>query len=82
MQALIAAYVFAPSKATHGVTDIHRLTNPPTLDESYHLLHSLHPDHYAIFLARPTDPPAEIIYGEVQIPGGLNETKGEKVRHR
>jgi hypothetical protein len=64
---------------THGVTDIHLLTSPPTLHESYHLLHSLHPDHYAIFLARPTDPPGEIIYGEVQIPGGIDVTKGEKV---
>jgi hypothetical protein len=74
------AYVFAPSKTIHGVTNIHLLTNPPTLEPSYHLLHSAHPDHYAIFLANPTDPPGEIIYGEVQIPGGLEAGKGEKVK--
>jgi hypothetical protein len=61
------------------VTDIHLLTNPPTLESSYHLLHSAHPDHYAIFLASPTDPPGEIIFGEVQVPGGLEVGRGEKV---
>jgi hypothetical protein len=60
------------------VTDIHLLTNPPTLETSYHLLHSQHPDHYAIFLASPTDPPGEIVFGEVQIPGGLEVGRGEK----
>ena len=69
------AYVFAPSK---GVTNIHLLTNPPTLEPSYHLIHSMHPDHYAIFLASPTDTPGEIIFGEVQVPGGLGGGKGEK----
>ena len=73
------AYVFAPSRTTHSVTDIHLLTNPPTLEPSYHLIHSAHPDHYAIFLAKPTDPPGEIIYGEIQVPGGLEVGKGEKV---
>ena len=61
------------------MTDIHLLTNPPTLEASYHLLHSAHPDHYAIFLASPTDPPGDIIYGEVQVPGGLEVGRGEKV---
>ena len=60
------------------MTDIHLLTIPPTLEASYHLLHSLHPDHYAIFLASPTDPPGEIVFGEVQVPGGLGVGKGEK----
>jgi hypothetical protein len=61
------------------VTDITLLTNPPTLFTSYHLLHSAHPDHYAIFLASPTDPAGEIIYGEVQVPGGLEVGRGDKV---
>jgi hypothetical protein len=77
--ALTAAYVFASSKTTHGVTDIHLLTDPPTLETSYHLLHSHHPDHYAIFLASPTDPPGEIVFGEIQIPGGLEVGRGDKV---
>jgi len=75
---LTVAYVFAASKTTHGVTDIHLLTNPPTLEPVYHLLHTAHPDHYAIFLASPTDPPGEIIFGEVQIPGGLAVGKRDK----
>jgi len=74
----LITYVFSPSKTHHGVSDIHLLTNPPTLETSYHLLHSAHPDHYAIFLASPSDPPGEIIYGEVQVPGGLEVGKGEK----
>jgi hypothetical protein len=73
------AFVFAASSTTHGVTDIHLLTNPPTLEPAYHLLHTAHPDHYAIFLACPTDTPGEIVYGEVQIPGGLAVGKGDKV---
>jgi hypothetical protein len=76
---LIVAYVFSPNKTHYGVSDIHLLTNPPTLETSYHLLHSAHPDHYAIFLGSPSDPPGEIIYGEVQVPGGLEVGKGEKV---
>ena len=71
--------MFAPSKTTYGVSDIYLLTDPPTLLPSYHLLHSAHPDHYAIFLASPTDPPGDIVFGEVQVPGGLGGTNGEKV---
>ena len=59
--------------------EIHLLTNPPTIEASYHLLHSNHPDHYGIFLAGATEPPGEIIYGEIQIPGGLELGRGEKV---
>ena len=61
-----------------GVTVIHLLTNPPTLEPSYHLLRSNHPDHYGIFLAMPADPPGDIVYGEIQVPGGLEVGKGEK----
>jgi hypothetical protein len=64
------------------LTDIHLLTNPPTLDPAYHLLRSAHPDHYGIFLASPTDPPGDIIYGEVQVPGGLEMGRGQKVSPR
>jgi hypothetical protein len=71
--------VFSPAKKNPGVTEVHLLTDPPTIFTSYHLLHSAHPDHYAVFLASPTEPPGEIVYGEVQIPGGLEVGKGEKV---
>ena len=74
----IVAYVFSPSKKTNGMTDVHLLANPPVLEESYHLLHSAHPDHYGIFLATPTDPPGEIILGEVQVPDGLTVAKSDK----
>lgn len=74
----LVTYVFSPSKATHGVTDIHLLTNPPTLETSYQLLHASHPDHYGVLLASPTESPGEIIFGEVQIPGGLEVGRGDK----
>ena len=73
------AYVFDKSKVTQGLTVIHPLTNPPTIQPAYHLLHSVHPDHYGIFLAIPSDSPGDIVLGEVQVLGGLGANHGEKV---
>ena len=30
-------------------------------------------------MASPTDPPGDIVFGEVQVPGGLGGANGEKV---